>query len=306
VARDSVQGAKKWLLCCHERNFLACSWLLTVSPHVVPALGRAHPGEDLGSFTFGQLKTSRKGVQNGVAKHWHFPIVRSVESSKSIAETCATISRRSMASISLRSSRRTGGLATRSSTRNNVALRPGSRNSDKYAHTTQQLANIGRKKRPRDPTDKEEQIIKAKRAKIAVEILPPPKAQPKTRSLVLKSKANANSDVPPQRAAPPLQKATPTARKQQQPPPEAGPPPQKPTNHHEKVANGIKNEIERLQPNIADLKDERRKLRSQEGTRFKSELSQYFPEYDEVIGNEPKEDRKRRVLSEIGYMANLI
>ncbi|KAJ8104876.1 hypothetical protein ONZ43_g7649 [Nemania bipapillata] len=32
-----------------------------------------------------------------------------------------------------------------------------------------------------------------------------------------------------------------------------------------------------------------RKLRSQEATRFKSELAAYFPEYDEVIGNDPKE-----------------
>ncbi|ROV88808.1 hypothetical protein VSDG_08976 [Cytospora chrysosperma] len=32
-----------------------------------------------------------------------------------------------------------------------------------------------------------------------------------------------------------------------------------------------------------------RKLRSQEGVRFKSELSAYFPEYDEVIGNISKE-----------------
>ncbi|KAJ3484871.1 hypothetical protein NLG97_g6948 [Lecanicillium saksenae] len=32
-----------------------------------------------------------------------------------------------------------------------------------------------------------------------------------------------------------------------------------------------------------------RKLRSQEATRFKSDLSAYFPDYDEVIGNEPKE-----------------
>lgn len=34
-----------------------------------------------------------------------------------------------------------------------------------------------------------------------------------------------------------------------------------------------------------------RKLRSQEGVRYKSELSAYFPEYDEVIGNIPKEQR---------------
>ncbi|CAD6501398.1 BgTH12-01650 [Blumeria graminis f. sp. triticale] len=34
----------------------------------------------------------------------------------------------------------------------------------------------------------------------------------------------------------------------------------------------------------------KRKLRSQESSRFKSQLSTYFPEYDEVVGNKPKEN----------------
>ncbi|KAF4636683.1 hypothetical protein G7Y89_g1401 [Cudoniella acicularis] len=89
--------------------------------------------------------------------------------------------------------------------------------------------------------------------------------------------------LPPQRCASPKQAETATQT-------QAPPPPRKPTDHHQKVVNGIKHELDRLQPNSADLKDEKRKLRSQEGTRFKSELSAYFPEYDEVIGNEPKED----------------
>ncbi|KAK4105439.1 hypothetical protein N658DRAFT_462707, partial [Parathielavia hyrcaniae] len=58
------------------------------------------------------------------------------------------------------------------------------------------------------------------------------------------------------------------------------------TKHQEKVANGLKHELDRLRPNEADTKDQGRKLRSQ--TRF-SELSAYFPEYDQVMGNEPKE-----------------
>jgi hypothetical protein len=33
-------------------------------------------------------------------------------------------------------------------------------------------------------------------------------------------------------------------------------------------------------------------LRSQEATRFKSELSAYFPEYDEVIGNDPPTEQR--------------
>ncbi|POS75682.1 hypothetical protein DHEL01_v205917 [Diaporthe helianthi] len=65
------------------------------------------------------------------------------------------------------------------------------------------------------------------------------------------------------------------------------------TKHREKVVNGIKHELDRLQPSSADVaasSGQGRKLRSQEGVRFKSELSAYFPEYDEVIGNVPKEE----------------
>ncbi|SPO07634.1 uncharacterized protein DNG_10329 [Cephalotrichum gorgonifer] len=61
------------------------------------------------------------------------------------------------------------------------------------------------------------------------------------------------------------------------------------TKHQSKVKNGILHELDRLEPAPADSKSQGRKLRSQETSRFKSELSAYFPEYDEVIGNEPKE-----------------
>ncbi|KAI1436873.1 hypothetical protein GGR50DRAFT_648890 [Xylaria sp. CBS 124048] len=64
------------------------------------------------------------------------------------------------------------------------------------------------------------------------------------------------------------------------------------TRHKEKVINGIRHELDRLQPNAdtsAAADPPGRKLRSQQATRFKSELSAYFPEYDEVIGNDPKE-----------------
>ncbi|KAI0109028.1 hypothetical protein GGR51DRAFT_514080 [Nemania sp. FL0031] len=65
------------------------------------------------------------------------------------------------------------------------------------------------------------------------------------------------------------------------------------TRHQEKVINGIRHELDRLQPSVADTDSAAgppgRKLRSQEATRFKSELAAYFPEYDEVIGNDPKE-----------------
>lgn len=77
-----------------------------------------------------------------------------------------------------------------------------------------------------------------------------------------------------------------------------------PTKEKEKAANGFKNqELKALQVSTADAeavvaaatrgaREGGRKLRSQEATRFKSELAAYFPDYDEVIGNEPKEERE--------------
>ncbi|KAJ6442657.1 IQ calmodulin-binding domain-containing protein [Purpureocillium lavendulum] len=62
------------------------------------------------------------------------------------------------------------------------------------------------------------------------------------------------------------------------------------TKHQAKVINGIKHELDRLHPQQpVAAREQGRKLRSQEATRFKSELSAYFPDYDEVIGNDPKE-----------------
>lgn len=190
-----------------------------------------------------------------------------------------------MASPSLRSSKRTEGHTTRSksSRRVHVATQPKIDSS----YTTQQLSNIGRKKRPRESSDGEEHILTKKKAKLAVEIISSPKPLAKTRSIV-SNKPNANSDVVNQRpSAPPPKQAKETQT-------EAFPPPQKKTVHQEKVVNGIRHELDRLHDRLApsqdELKDDKRKLRSQEGTRFKSELSAYFPEYDEVIGNDPKED----------------
>lgn len=64
------------------------------------------------------------------------------------------------------------------------------------------------------------------------------------------------------------------------------------------MVNGIKHELDRLQPDSKDTASisQGRKLRSQEGVRYKSELSAYFPEYDEVIGNVPKQERKPTYL----------
>ncbi|PFH56789.1 hypothetical protein XA68_15984 [Ophiocordyceps unilateralis] len=63
------------------------------------------------------------------------------------------------------------------------------------------------------------------------------------------------------------------------------------TKHRARVINGVKTEVDRLQPQAPSARSssQGRKLRSQEATRFKSELSAYFVDYDEVIGNDPKE-----------------
>ena len=73
------------------------------------------------------------------------------------------------------------------------------------------------------------------------------------------------------------------------------------TKHRERVLNGIRHELDRLQPSEADrnFRDGggRRKLRSQDNSRLKSDLSYYFPEYDQVIGNDPKEESERPPIS---------
>ena len=184
-----------------------------------------------------------------------------------------------MASTLTRSTRRSEpGLTTRSGTRNNVALNQGNHKNNKKIQS-----NIG-KKRPRDAADHEDLLITTKKAHIAIEITSRPRAQSKPQSVVIKNATEA--DAAARAGSPPPKKAKHATQ------PEPTPSPPKPTNHHQKVVNGIKHELDRLQPNSEDLKAEKRKLRSQEGQRFKSELSAYFPEYDEIIGNEPKEDRE--------------
>jgi hypothetical protein len=191
-----------------------------------------------------------------------------------------------MASIHTRSLRKSEAFTTRSSPRSNVAAPP-SNNND--AHNRLRHSNIGRRKRAREESEDEDDAIKNKKAKITVQFRHRPQIQAKTRSLVIKD--NARSDVVFTPASPTPEILLDTAPQTKPPTPAREPP-----IHQQKVANGIKHELDRLQPNAADLKDEKRKLRSQEGTRFKSELSAYFPEYDEVIGNEPKDDCEQLIL----------
>ncbi|KAL2133793.1 hypothetical protein VTI74DRAFT_1650 [Chaetomium olivicolor] len=117
--------------------------------------------------------------------------------------------------------------------------------------------------------------------KQSADVRPAPAPAPAAKSKPIGTAAGPNN-APTSHRAPPPNCAEPVPASTKQPKPAR-------TKHQEKVANGLKHELSRLQPNLADTKDQGRKLRSQEATRFKSELSAYFPEYDEVIGNDPKE-----------------
>lgn len=189
-------------------------------------------------------------------------------------------------------------------------------------HLQLQQSNVGRRKRKiedldleRGDRDREVDLRHNRKIKIAVEISPlkvnafdlgletgRAGGLGRTRSVVVKSTtistkthhiSRARSQS--QRLATPIPTPPPPAESEVvekvQSPLKVSP--KKTVGHHEKVVNGIRHELDRLQPNAADLKkDEKRKLRSQEDQWFKSELSAYLPEYDVVIGNIPKEESK--------------
>ncbi|KAB8305041.1 hypothetical protein EYC80_004346 [Monilinia laxa] len=204
-------------------------------------------------------------------------------------------------SSNTRSLRKSEALTTSSG--NPVAMSPPNVNHNFGAHTQ---SNMNGRKRTRESADSDDHLLPKKKTKLAIEI-PPPKLKslpPRKRSGVIKS--NANPDNTSATSVQQLQRATPADvrtthspshhhhhhhhQQQQQQQQQQ----QKPKRHHHKVANGLQHELEGLHDRLqvkSDLKDERRKLRSQEGTKFKSELSAYFPEYDEIIGNVPKEEQ---------------
>ncbi|EGX89404.1 hypothetical protein CCM_07656 [Cordyceps militaris CM01] len=152
----------------------------------------------------------------------------------------------------------------------------------------QQQPQARRTKRGIEATEKHDfATANTKKTRIAVEIrarpaaVSPQKVQPPLPT------------PPPQQPRPVAVAAAPTvalSNRPGRPLPEADP---NVTKHKAKVINGIKHELDRLQPDMPGTKEPGRepgrKLRSQEATRFKSDLSAYFPDYDEVIGNEPKE-----------------
>ncbi|KAG9247024.1 something about silencing, SAS, complex subunit 4-domain-containing protein [Calycina marina] len=195
-----------------------------------------------------------------------------------------------MASLSLRSSSKREGLSTRSTTaaRNNSDVRAptDNRNTTSSHSPTQHLPNT-RKKRTIESADQRDLTAANKKPKLALEIHSKVKAKaPAIQSKVVNGDAvhNSRSSLAPSTKR---KHTNPTKPEPWQSPPR--------TNHQQKVVNGIKHELGRLAPRAEDLKaaeqkNTKRSLRSQEGVRFKSDLSTYFPEYDEVIGNDPKEE----------------
>ncbi|KAK5992490.1 hypothetical protein PT974_05897 [Cladobotryum mycophilum] len=148
----------------------------------------------------------------------------------------------------------------------------------------------GRMKRALEIPDRDFDTVKPKKTRIAVEIIAKSHVSIENVNVQLpavpRQPAVANGEHRPTTAA--AVSGQPTTTK-----PTVPAPPEQDhtlTKHQAKVINGIKHELDRLQPKAVDTKEQGRKLRSQEATRFKSELSAYFPDYDEVIGNDPKEE----------------
>ena len=134
------------------------------------------------------------------------------------------------------------------------------------------------------PTSADKDDHSAKKARVAEPIEEP---RPQRKPTITYSRKTSVSDGQERE-----QLFTRAAVKQKTQSPEK--PVQKESVSRNKVSNGLKHELERLQPAAADTvvkKNEKRKLRSQEGAKHKSELSNYFPEYDVVIGNEVADRR---------------
>lgn len=139
-------------------------------------------------------------------------------------------------------------------------------------------------KRPRRLSEAEKQDrFGLKKQRFAIEVdTARPRAQPRKLPGAAVVKPTKTAAKPETLAQQPIQNNTSNTDATRQQP-----------KYAEKAINGIKHELERLQPDRKDTKSETRKLRSQEGTRFKSELASYFPDYDVVIGNEAAEETRK-------------
>lgn len=178
------------------------------------------------------------------------------------------------------------GTLTRSYSQRHPRRRHSVKHATQSPEKLPQQPQTTRMKRPLEAIDSN--LDAQKKAKITVEILAGSLVQSSSPPKTITVKAPAAT----------VQQTGDQQGKNLRPGSAAHPPTNSPkglTRHQTKLKNGIQHELDRLQPSGADAssvaKDQGRKLRSQEATRFKSELSAYFPDYDEVIGNDPKEHR---------------
>lgn len=193
-------------------------------------------------------------------------------------------------SMKIRSPRKPEALTISSG--NPVAMFPQGIQHDNFEDHT--LSDVLSKKRARESSDSDDHLyIKGRKTKLSVEIPPPKKKSYPNRGRAGVIKSNATPDFVSADSHSSVR--LPSADAQATQPPSQQQQTSETKRYKRKVAKGLQHELDGLKDRIQakdalSLKDGRRKLRSQEGVKFKSELSAYFPEYDEVIGNVPKED----------------
>ncbi|KAF4463925.1 hypothetical protein FALBO_9252 [Fusarium albosuccineum] len=275
-----------------------------VAPAAINALQQAQHTRPQTSCSVAPSRAAKdKPIEKNINIYGSHRGTESPEPEKPAEKPCQASSRLQMASVT-RSSRRAEGPHPHQHQHHSLAHLTPSAGVFAHAQGGAGGGGGGRSKRVLDAHDRDFDAIKPKRTRITVEILAkgshglsdavtdnhraPPTARTNSRPAATRTVASAttpaNNPPPPNPPPPPTpatDNATTPAPKQEQ----------TLTKHQSKVINGIKHELDRLQPQPQDAnpKEQGRKLRSQEATRFKSELSAYFPEYDEVIGNEPKE-----------------
>lgn len=190
-------------------------------------------------------------------------------------------------------------LTTRSSSKH-TTTRSQSHQHRPSHHKSQQEVPNSQRKRQRDSIENEHDAILNKRARIDVRVEAVPKSQLNRWTEIVidapeKQKRRNVSDQQPDQPAKNFTSNHINGNIKTAKASTGSDAPRAPTVHSQKVTASIKHELDglqdRLQPEGATSTDEKRKLRSQEGTRFKSELGLYFPDYDVVIGNDSEEIR---------------
>lgn len=160
--------------------------------------------------------------------------------------------------------------STKRSSRRVVVSKPGG------SHDTS-IADANQRKRARQSTIEEGFLRSAKRIKTDLEVAPPA-----LRSSPAKERVIVDETII-------VSRHSPRPPRQQRPGDEVlG---RKSARTSPTKLSGV-SQPQAERENAPTKGEEKRKLRSQEGARYKSELSAYFMDYDEMIGNVPKQARR--------------